>query len=168
MRRALALELSNSGPSVRLHDGAPLGFFAYVDNVGVIGKSKDLVDGALSRATSALSSVGLLCKTEDAGCRKAKTLGVEFNDDLQCCRHSDKRYWRLRRALRWFLRPRKFTGRQLEVLLGHATFFSMLSRAFLPVMLSVHKFVRCTYRESQALWGCCREELTAVLGLMPS
>ncbi len=55
-------------------------------------------------------------------------------------------------------------GQQLEVLLGHATFFGMLDRKILSVFSSVYKFVKAKHLVNCRLWNSCREEIFGLLG----
>ena len=104
----------------------PLAHYVYVDNVGALGTSEEGVAQAILEVEATLTAMGLVCH-ETEGPRTAKeALGVEFNRELQRWRGTAKRFWTLSGAIRYFLGRKRATGEQLEVILGHCTFYAML------------------------------------------
>jgi len=159
--------LGSDQAGIVLSESNRLAFYVYVDNVGVVGVNEKEVNEAMAGCVLALEDSGLKCHPATMASTRVEVLGIEFNSELGCFRPTSKRYWRLRALLKWALRRRTLCGKQLEVILGHATFFAMINRCSLCVFNTVYKFIRASYERPQRLWQTCRDELAAFLGLMP-
>ena len=159
--------LRGDGMSVALTPESPVTFFVYVDNIGVIGTDEKLVNRAISEAAAQLEKVGLRCHAPLAASHQIETLGVEFDAATKGFRPTNKRYWRIKRTLSYFLRTRRASGKQLEILMGHLTYFSMLYRGALCIFNSVYKFIRRNYEVRSVLWDEVLNELWVYQSLMP-
>ncbi len=78
-----------------------------------------------------------------------------------------KRRWRLDGCIRWLLRRRTVSGPQLQIVVGHATFASLLDRTGLVVFHAVHAFVAAHGAAFAPLWSSARAELLAFAALLP-
>ena len=136
-----------------------LGFYVYVDNVGVMGTSKEGVDRALAGANASLVEAGLRTHEVTPASLRAEVLGVRVDGESGVVRCSAKRFWKLDHAISWILGRRSVRGDQLEVILGHCTYVSLLSRGGLSVLDSCYKFVRSHYHTAGKLWASARAEL---------
>ena len=72
-------------------------------------------------------------------------LGVEFSSEKRGFLPTAKRYWQLRQAIRWLLERKRVSGEQLEVIMGHATFFCMPNRKALAIFHTVYRYIRSKY-----------------------
>ena len=142
-------------------------FYVYIDNIGIIGSDEKCVNAALEETVEILNLQGLLCHETSRASEVSESLGIEFNSKLRCFRSISKRYWKLRRTLEWCLGRENLTGRALEVILGHCTYFALLERSVLSVFASCYKYVKSNYWRSAPIWASVRAELLAFYGLMP-
>lgn len=145
---------------------------SYVDNVGIIGADRKTVALAGLEAKAALEGAGLECHGLEEPSRHLNTLGVEFNSELRCYRPTRDRYWNVLLSARWLLKRRSVSGKQLEILLGHSTYLSMLRRSALSCFAACYfaacyKYVRAFYDGFGRLWDSVRREIRTFVGLMP-
>ena len=159
--------VSSGAPDKVLGETAGLTFYVYIDNIGVIGDDREKVNAALGEAVALLEGQGLTCHEVSPAAAVSEALGIEFNAHLRCFRPTSRRYWRLRRAISWVLQVGVLSGRALEVILGHCTFFAMLERSTLSIFASCYKFVKASYVRRSALWPTVIAELRAFRGIMP-
>ena len=81
---------------------------------------------------------------------------------------SSRRSRRLKYALERALQARKVSGQQLERILGHTTFASLLECSTLSIPHTVYTFIRKHYDGTAHVWKSVREELQALLGVLPT
>lgn len=118
-------------------------------------------------AKTALEEAGLECHGLSEPSRHLNTLGVEFNSELRCYRPTLDRYWKVLHSARCLLRRRSVSGKQLEILLVHLTYFSMLRRSALSCFAASYKYARAFYDGFGRLWDFVRSEIRTFVGLMP-
>ena len=97
---------------------------------------------------------------------QVEALGVVLDSRRLLTRLTAKRFWRVHGAIGALCRRRRVTGRQLEVVLGHATFCALLRRETLTVFHTLYPFIRKFRDTPAALWDSCRAELLCFRGLM--
>ena len=102
-----------------------------------------------------------------SGTGSAAASGVELDMKTLSARITPKGLARLTGALRWALSRRRLAGRSWEVLVGHITFCLLLRRPALSALYTIHRFIRSHYYEPTTLWESAREEIAAVLGVLP-
>ena len=140
--------------------------WVYVDNLGLICLSEEVLKQRLSGVVSHFNSVGLTMHETQAGSASMVTLGCR----LDCVSHKTQltveRRIKLAKALRAVLRRRTVSGIVLEVVLGHATFCCLSNRMTLSVFHTIYKFIRKRYYASKPLWDSVRDELQCCLGLL--
>ena len=133
----------------------------------MIAGNRELADKAVHAAKDSLEKSGLKCHPVEGPAEELEALGVKFSGLLRGFLPTASRYWRLRQALRAILRRKHLRGDQLEVIMGHVTFFAMLDRRVLSLFSSVYKYIRAKESGNGRLWSSCVDELTAFFGLMP-
>ena len=72
----------------------------------------------------------------------------------------------LRRGIDAILSAKTLTGSTVNVVIGHATFCSLLARPSMTCFHSVYKYIRRLGPSRGILWDTVREELRAFQGLM--
>jgi hypothetical protein len=159
--------MRGDGSSSVLADPSELTYFVYVDNIGVIGSDPVRVEEAVRSVASQLTGLGLLCHAPSPASTVADVLGVEFNSERCGFRPTAKRYGLIRRTIEWVLRRGRLSGQQLEILVGHMTYFCMLQRGALSIFNSVYKFIRTAGARTLPLWQSVAEELRVFRSLMP-
>ena len=112
-----------------------------------------------SAGVNALRSKGLVVH------EAVKILGWEFEQArLRPMRH---RIWRVILALRRALQTGFATGRQLEKILGHATFIALGRREVLRVFGETYTFIQRFYNRPHRVWGSVRREMSIWIGVAP-
>ena len=159
--------LSDRGLPLMLGPSTSAAYLLYVDNFAVVGSDMRQVRALRDAGVRALNEVGLEVHEvedhEDGG----ELLGCWL--DTQKCETTvtEKRKWRVDGALRWLLRHRRVSGKQLEKILGHATFISMIDRTGLTVFSATYAFIRKHNDRAAVWWPSVRLELQSFLGLLP-
>ena len=142
--------------------GDDIRFFAYIDNIGVIGKSRVRVREQMQLLREALEAVGLATHDFADADHVQKVLGITLDGKRLRTRASPERYCRIRHLLRWLLRQKQVSGKMLEQVMGHLTYVSLVRRPLLSYFHTVYKYIRAQYQnETSRLWASCRAELAA-------
>ena len=81
-------------------------------------------------------------------------------------RNTWKRFGLIRKSITAVLRRRQMAGWEIEVVLGHCTYYSSVCREFLSVFYSSYAFIQTHYDSTAPLWDSVRGELRAFRGLM--
>ena len=142
-------------------------FYVYVDNLGVLGTSREKVANDLMMAIQTLKSRGLNTYEEAIHSDSATALGIHIHLRNMLVSVAPTRLWRLKQGLRWALCCRALPGKTWEVLLGHMTFVA-LRRDVLRVPYALNKFIRANYESSVKLWPSASAEVQALVGLLPA
>jgi hypothetical protein len=111
--------------------------------------------------------VGLKTHEHELMAGGGETLGCVLDGHLLETRVTEKRRWRSDGAFRWALRRRRLSGKQLERLVGHATFVSLLDRTALSVFNACYAFMHRHGENMAVVWPTVRLELQAFIGLLP-
>ena len=143
-------------------------FYVYVDNLGVLGTSRENVDNDLMMAIQTLKSRGLDTHEETVHSDTAIALVIHIDLRNMLVSAASTRLWRLKQGLRWALRCRALPGKTWEALPGHMTYVSLLRRDVLSVPFALNKFIRANYETSTRVWPSARAEVQAFVGLLPS
>ena len=141
--------------------------YVYVDNLGVLSMDRSVVESSLSSITETFEQRGLKLHPGEVKSHKVDALGCRLSG--RQCRASLKpaRMWRLRQGIRHMLKMRCVSGRVLEVLIGHATYCSLLNRCLMPIFHATYKFIRKHYGERVTLWATVRREFEVFAALLP-
>ena len=136
-----------------------LGYFVYVDNIGVLGLEPGRVDAALDKVVVQLEVAGIKTHERIPATVEIEMLGLVHKKRrvLRVVTISDRRFWKIRDGLTWLLSRRRVSGKQLEILIGHCTWIALLRREVLAIFHAVYKFVRRYGDAFAPLWSACRE-----------
>ena len=137
----------------------------YVDNFVVLGTCREEVNRLSASGVSALRESGLVVHEEESSEGSIKVLGWQF--DGSTMRPLPHRTWRVRLALQGLLNIGRITGRQLEKVIGHATFISLGRRESLCVFGETYTFIRRHYDVPHKIWRSVRRELSIYIGICP-
>ena len=140
--------------------------YVYVDNLGIIGQSKEGVTSALSSMEDHFNSKQLLLHPGEVHSDSVKALGIQLNGSSKTTRITPDRLHKVRAGLRGLISRGRCSGKVLEILVGHATFCGLSCRLVLSVFHATYKFIEKNYDKVTPLWGSVRDELRAFAGLM--
>ena len=161
-------DIANDGHTeeARVHTEAAR-HYVYVDNLGVLSTSKEIVSDALSQIKGIFEARGLSLHPGEVQSDTIDALGCRLSGTRRNATLKPTRFWRLRQGLRYLLGMKYVSGRVVEVVLGHCTYCSLLNRSLMAVFCDSYKFVRRCYDSRVPLWTSVRQELQAFLGLLP-
>ncbi|CAE7463997.1 unnamed protein product [Symbiodinium sp. CCMP2592] len=137
----------------------------YVDNFVCIGTAKDQVEALAAAGVQALRDKGLVVHEVESGEGNIKVLGWCFQGKK--LRPLSHRVWRLIAAIRFLLDRGTCSGKQLEKVLGHATFIALGRREALSVFGESYTFVRTHYEQNHRFWPSVRRELLIWTSIAP-
>ena len=140
-------------------------FYVYVDNLGVIGSDKEMVDLAMSELQDAFNGQGLELHGSEVTKDYVEALGCVLEGKEMRSRCNPRRLWRIHHGIRGLLRRGKCSGKVLEIIIGHCTFLGLICRPILSIFHAVYPFMRKHYTEVACLWKTVREELQAFMGV---
>ena len=132
----------------------------YVDNFACLGASKLRVDQLSSAGIAVLWRRGLVVHEEETGKGDTKVLGWQFK--LRTLPH---RILRLVFAMQHLLRSGACSRKQLERILGHATFVGLGRREILSVFGESYGFVRAHYHYPHKLLPIVSRDLDCTCSL---
>lgn len=138
----------------------------YVDNFHVIGTGPEQVSQLSLKGIQALRSSGLVVHEEEQSTDSAQILGWEFgcNGSL---RPTKRRLWKVRLGILQVLKTGHISGQQLERVVGHMSFISMVRREGLSILGDVYSFIKKHYFTPARLWKSVRRELSIWYGISP-
>ncbi|CAK0857868.1 unnamed protein product, partial [Prorocentrum cordatum] len=138
------------------------------DNYVAAASSPAQADALREDSKRRMTSLGFEVHEEEAARHWAESLGFAIDGLTGEHRPSPAKAWRLRQVCRRMSRQRPWlSGRQLERLLGHATFQFLGHRPLLSIFRSCYTFVQCHYLQPRRLWRTAAEELRAAAALLP-
>ena len=105
-----------------------------VDNMGVMGCSRDDVARVVNKVISIFETVGLAVHGLEMSGGEMKVLGVELDNRLLRTAVTRERYWKLHGH---FLTSGKANGKMLDVLFGHCSCAALVRRPVLSVFRCV-------------------------------
>ncbi|CAK0898804.1 unnamed protein product [Prorocentrum cordatum] len=111
-----------------------------------------------------LDAVGSAHELKGGG---GETLGCALDGHRLETQVTEKRRWRIDGAFRWALRRRRLSGKQLERLVGHATFVSLLGLMALSAFNACYAFIHRYGDAAAEVRLTARQELQAFIGLLP-
>ena len=140
--------------------------YIYVDNIGVFGSDGRVVASKLEDVCAAFETRGLAVHEVSVSDSGVEALGVLLDGRRRHTRLTAKRFWRVRGALLALASRRKISGRQVEAIIGHATFCGLVRRETLSVFSTVYPFIRKHYDMPVLPWPSVCDELRVFAGLM--
>ena len=162
-----AVEACGLPASARLSDGVPCPpltaypHFQYVDNFCVFGPDREGVEIRLNSVCAELEARGLPLHKREIASERATILGWELDAQRHRVRPQPERVWRVRLAIRELLRLGFARAVDLERVLGHICFISLIRREVLSIFKSSYRFVEAARRggRSMKLWSSVKREL---------
>ena len=139
----------------------------YVDNLGVLSRSRELVATGLAELTEPFNQKGLLLHAGEVGHDNIQTLGVSLDGANLTTSLTPERFHRVRQGVRGLLHRGRCSGKMLEIVVGHCTYCGLLHRGALSVFHAVYKFIQRHYSDTVKLWPSVKVELRVFAGLMP-
>lgn len=137
----------------------------YVDNFIVLGSCKSEVDALASHGVKALREKGLVVHEEESSADEIKVLGWQFSGtELRPLPH---RVWRLRLAMQKILTTGRISGKQLEKVVGHASFIMLGRREALAIFGETYTYIQRRYHYPHRIWKSVRRELQIFNGICP-
>eukprot|EP00438_Fugacium_kawagutii_P018254 Skav220446 [mRNA] locus=scaffold254:128743:132882:- [translate_table: standard] len=138
----------------------------YVDNYHVIGTNSRAVTELSQLGIEALRGAGLVVHEEEHSTGNAQILGWEFSTD-GTLRPTSRRLWKVRLGILHILRCGRVSGQQLERVVGHMSFISMIRREGLSILGDCYTFIRRHYYVPAKIWKSVRRELSIWYGISP-
>ena len=134
------------GDDTRLRDKRPCptsGYVhtEYVDNLMLIGTCREQVVSAFQHAVNALKDAGLQVHEDEVCEGDTCVLGWQFTRDGKFG-PSSRRVWKVRFAIKGVIARRRATGREIERIVGHASFICLARRESLSIFGEVYRFIQ--------------------------
>ena len=109
---------------------------------------------------------GLLTHSVSVSDSQQVSLGTVLDRERRHSALAPPRFWKLRRGVDAILQAKTVMGTTLEVVIGHATFCSLLAHPALSCLHSVCKYIQRIGPSRGILWDTVRGELREFQGLM--
>jgi hypothetical protein len=119
--------------------------YAYIDNLGILNTSVDVVTEVVERAKGVFVPAGLELHEVEIYEGGGEALGIVLDGTGHRTMNTLKRFGRLRQALNYVMSLRRISGCVLEVVIGHCTYFGLVNRDVLSVFSSVYRFIHQFY-----------------------
>ena len=114
----------------------------YVDNFLFASEEQEDACTAFDLVKAECKRRGLPTHEEVRGERLFEALGWAFDGKECTLRPTPKRVWRFVLAVRFILDHTFMSSRQLEVIVGHFTFLSLIRRPMPSLMRSVYAYIK--------------------------
>lgn len=139
----------------------------YVDNISIIGPTKQSVLNAKQKIMERFSQDGIpLTWSAEQPSEVLETIGVVFDFKAGVARNKPRRIWRVFLAGKELLRRRRVSLKVLEAWVGHVTSLFMLHPALLSCFHHIYRFLQ-NHRAGRAeIWKEVREEIKLSLGVL--
>lgn len=141
-------------------------YYVYVDNLGVLDVSQEMVEKCMVGLKKCFDSQGLTLHAAEVSSGEVETLGCLVEGRRMRSRINPKRLWKLHHAIQGLLRRGKCVGRTVEIIVGHLTFCGLMNRMSLSCFHSVYAFIRKNYTTVARLWPSVVSELRCFSGLL--
>ena len=168
-----AVAFQGIDPALRVVDGEvapPLDNGAhteYVDNFAALALEPERANSWMRSVRKRLMQLGLPVHDVEEATSDIRLFGWQIDGIRGKVAPTRERGWRLRYALLEVCRRGRASGREIEKLVGHATFIALLRREILSVFASVYSFIRARYDVRSGLWPSVVCELTLFANLIP-
>jgi len=144
-----------------------LWYYLYVDNMGVVGRSRARVGEGITSVVERLESRGLHVHEREDCEGSIPVLGVVLDCLGWKTTPRPDKVWRLRQATSYVVHRGRCSGHVLSVLVGYSTFLGLVQRECLSVFHYCYAFISRYRHEVRWLWTSVKEELIAFAGLAP-
>ena len=111
--------------------------YVYVDNIGVLATFSKKASELMGKLTTTFGDAGLFTHVVSICESQGASPGTVLYCERRRSSFAQRRFWRLRQGSDAILSAKTVTGSTLDVVIGHATFCSLLARP------SVTFFTRC-------------------------
>ena len=139
----------------------------YVDNISVVGTSKEAVTQACIKIKDQFQADCIpLTWSSSEPVPVFETIGVIFDFEKGVARNKPRRVWRTFLAGKELLRRRRVSGKHVEVWLGHMTSLFMLMPGGLSCFFHIYRFLQQHRLGRAELWESVRNEIKMALGLV--
>lgn len=139
----------------------------YVDNVSVIGGTRDAVEKRVKLLDEAFQSHNIpVVWTYSEPQRVFETIGLIVDFQQRVVRNKPKRIWKVHLAGLELCRRSKVRVETVEVWLGHATSLFRLSPHLLSIFFDIYRFVRINSGKRVNLWPSVRKEIMLAVDLV--
>ncbi|CAK0857499.1 unnamed protein product, partial [Prorocentrum cordatum] len=167
-------EAAGCGDDARLRDGRPAPshvpscHLEYVDNFVSIGYDAEAVRSAVTRVMTELKRRGLVVtREENLGDSEGEYAVLGWSITAAGRLSVSASRLRVRLAVRGLLRRGRASGRDLERVLGHIIFVTLVRCEGLSIFEASFRFVQKCYHHQVPLWSQVRQELMAWDGVAP-
>lgn len=141
-------------------------YYVYVDNLGVLYVSQEMVEECMVGLKKCFDSQGLTLHAAEVSSGEVETLGCLVEGRRMRSRINPKRLWKVHHAIQGLLRRGRCVGRTVEIIVGHLTFCGLMNRMSLSCFHSVYAFIRKNYTTVARLWPSVVSELRCFSGLL--
>ena len=114
----------------------------YCGNGIILGADKDEADAMANIVEEKLGAFGFSIHEEVEATTRFEVLGVTFDGLLCEVILTSKRITRLLQVIGCFVEFRSVSGKQVEKIVGHLTYISLLKRSFLSILSASYRFIR--------------------------
>ena len=152
-------------PGIVLKNHSDIAGAAYVDNYGIFGLSKELVNQHRCQISTKLKDIGLSVHEEEDASTSGEFVGLELRNNRISIKV--KRIWRIRLALQQILARGFISGAGLEIIIGHITWILMVRREALSILNECYTFIRHHRSSIISLPPGVRRELWQISSLLP-
>ena len=151
-------------PCPKVSDGIHI---EYVDNFIALSTDKTWVEQTVNMVVEVLESRGLPMHEISSSASEEELLGWDIAGKETAVRPARTRLWKVRLAIRSIVRHGKCSGRELERVVGHMSFISLINRPSLSVFNAVYSFISRHYNQYVPIWTSVRRELEIWDGISP-
>ena len=138
----------------------------YIDNFASLSTCSALAESEVESVIVGLTAAGVDVSPDPEG--STNLIGCCLSGDGQRFNTGRAKLRRLSGALQYMLHSKSgFTGKELEIVLGHVVYSFGLRRALYSCLFDVYTFVRLSYHKRQPLWKGVRRELLWCWALLP-
>ena len=166
---SVADAVTDRGPSQILleSDASSAKHAEYVDNFSAVSLDPEAARSAVARTKAVLESHGIGCHELEGPDRIATSTGLEFDGPRGQIRVSRKRVWRLRLGIEFALRLKKITGKEIESIVGHYTWCTLVRCPGLAVPHACYSFLRSAGSVPTGPWPSVLCELRWMVAVLP-
>lgn len=147
--------------AVVMNDKGSTAVAAYVDNFGVLGADRQVVDEGLQKIIATLRGWGLLVHEIEPASQRADFVGRGTVSIKKT------RINRIKFAIDELLERQVCSGRTMQLLVGHLTWALLCRRCGLSLINACYAFIGDGSNQNRRLWKSVRQELQWVSAILP-
>ncbi|CAK8989683.1 Uncharacterized protein SCF082_LOCUS1918 [Durusdinium trenchii] len=132
----------------------------YVDNITVIGRSKDDVELRAQSIAEAFRAADIpITWTQHEPVKSLESVGCALDFERKTLHNKPKRIWKFHLATRAILRRDKVKGKLLQIWAGHFTSLCALTPWGLSCLQDLYRFIEVAKVKRMKLWPSVRREI---------